>query len=90
MLPVLAIIPYQNTYHLIIFLTGFSVVELLFYVKSEGKAKHYVYSITHLFVCILVAIFIGEDLVVNSANASKIASILATVGLAIFIGCFLF
>lgn len=34
MLPVLAIIPYQSTYQLIIFLTGFAAVELLFYIKS--------------------------------------------------------
>jgi hypothetical protein len=39
---------------------------------------------------VLIAIFIGQDLVINSKGSSYIASVFATIGLAVFIGCFLF
>ena len=36
-----------------------------------------------------MAVFIGEDLVVNTPNASRLASLFAVLGLSLFIACFL-
>lgn len=59
LLPVLVTLPYTDTHHLIIFLNAFSLIELIFLVRSGASIKHYVYSSLKLAVCAFIGIFVA-------------------------------
>ena len=87
-LPVLAIIPHNYTYQMIIFVNALALLELIFYTKSGAKTKHYVYSTIRFGLCALLATFVGVDLSINKTNSSNIAAIIASIGIVIFLVAF--
>lgn len=89
LLPVFAILPSKDTYQLSIFLLAFAIFELIFYVKSQAKTRHYVYSLIRLLCCLLIGVYVAVELGVNSYNSSRIAGIFATLAFAAFFAAFL-
>ena len=66
----------------------FSVIELIFYVKSASKTKHYVYSILKLLCCVLLGIYVAVALGSNSMSSSNIASIFTSIAFVVFLLAF--
>ena len=87
-LPVFVILPYSDSHHLIIFMIVFSVIELIFYVKSASKTKHYVYSILKLLCCALLGIYVAVELGSNNMSSSNIASIFTSIAFVVFLLAF--
>jgi hypothetical protein len=86
MLPVLVVIPYKFSYSLLIFLVGFSLIEILFLTKAaHSKAKNFIYGIFELACISLVGGFVIADLGNNSSGQASGLNIFATLLLAVYI-----
>lgn len=59
LLPVMVILPYADTHHLIIFMNAFAIIELIFLAKSGASTRHYVYSAIKLAVCVFLGIYVA-------------------------------
>ena len=87
-LPVFVILPYSDSAQLAIFINLFAVIELIFYVKSAAKSKHYVYSVIKLISCLMIGIYAAVELGVNSKSSTDVISVFATISLVVFLAAF--
>ena len=87
-LPVFVILPYSDSAQLAIFINLFAVIELIFYVKSAAKTKHYVYSVIKLISCLMIGIYAAVELGVNSKSSTDVISVFATISLVVFLAAF--
>lgn len=87
-LPVFLILPFKDTYQIIIFFIIFAIFELIFYANSKAKTRHYVYSIIRLFCCLLTGVYVAVELAINNQNSANIAAIFATLSFVAFFAAF--
>jgi hypothetical protein len=86
MLPALVVIPYKFSYSLLVFLIGFSLIEILFLKKAtHAKTKNFIYSFLELVCISLIGGFIIADLRNNSAGQANGVGIFATLILVVYI-----
>lgn len=84
-LPALVVLPYQFSYSLLVFLVGFSFIDLLMLTKAtKVKTKNYIYLIAELACIGLLGGFAISDLANNNSTQASAVSIFSTLMLAAY------
>lgn len=85
-LPALVMIPFKFSYTLLIFLTGFNLIDFLLLTKSNNsRTKNYIYLLLQLACFGMLGGFVITDLGNNSSSQSTAIAIFATIMLIVYV-----